>query len=67
MDHLDLFRAKTLFEDRYQIAVAKERFEDLVFVWIHGTLHDIFAKTPGGIYQHRVRKTCFGVDGEHHA
>src|SRR5262249_32936005 len=46
---------------------SKKGFEDLVFVRVDGSLHNVLAKTPRGIYQHDAVETRLCIDREHDA
>jgi hypothetical protein len=68
IDHLDLFFAEVVLDDRLTgFGVVEEGLEHLIFVGVHGALDDVLAKAPGGVDQHDLVEAGFGVDGEHHA
>ena len=67
VDHFERFAAAPLVNDWLERGVAEQRLEDLVFVGIDGSLHDVLAESPRGVDQHNAIEPRFGVDREHHA
>ena len=37
------------------------------FIGIHFSFYDIFPQPPGSVDDYHIRKTGFGIDGEHYA
>ena len=67
IDHLDLFGAKRLVDDRGQVVIVQKRLVDLVFVRVDMALHHVFTQPPRRVDQHDLVKPAFRVDREHDA
>jgi hypothetical protein len=63
--HPDRLAAEPLAHDRRK-ALLERRFEDQVFVGVHGPLHHVLPEPIGRREQHGVAEAGFGVDAEHH-
>ena len=63
--HANRLAPKAFAEDRCKTC-RQGGLENQVFIGIHRALDHGFAKAIGGREQHRITKTGFGVDAEHH-
>ena len=61
-----LFRAKFLFNDRFEPSF-ECRLMNIEFIRIRDSLHDVFPQTVDRIDEHRILKPALGIDREHHS
>src|SRR5208337_185626 len=66
VDHLDLFIAN-VFPDNCPVPCPCRGFEDIEFIRVDRTLHDIFAKAVRAGYEYYIPEPGLGVEREDHS